>query len=272
MAAENRVALASAGGKLSSINQQLSSEKDGFVADSPLIQQYKVKLAEAEVQLVALKQQYTEQHPQVLAVKATIAETRAKLQAEAERIVSADAPSTNPIHQELLRGKIHSEAEMSAAAAQQGAIHKAIADSNNDLRQMPAKEQGLAKVMRDAAVAQEIYIMLAKRHEEARITEARGATDVQLIDAATLPEKPIKPDKLLYITVAALIGLLSSLGIVFIREYLSNTICNERDVKRYLDLTVLGNIPDYKNTEKVSVTSLWKKITRRDTAKKHRGS
>lgn len=93
MAAENAVALASAQAKISSANAQLAGEKAGFIADSPLIQQYKSKLAELEVQLVSLSQNYTDKHPQIIATRAAIGETRVKLNAEINRIVNAEAPS-----------------------------------------------------------------------------------------------------------------------------------------------------------------------------------
>jgi polysaccharide chain length determinant protein (PEP-CTERM system associated) len=262
MAAENAVALASAQAKLHSANQQLGQEKDGFVADSPLIQQYKGKLADLEVQLVSLKQNYTDQYPQVLAVTAAITETKEKLNSEATRIVNAESPSMNPIHMGLLTGKIQSEAEIAAGTAQQEAIQKIIAAGGQELSTLPAKEQGLAKVMRDVAVNQEIYIMLAKRHEEARISEVMQPTDVQLIDSAISPEKPIKPNKTLNVIIAAILGLFIGTGLAFTLEYLNRTIRNADDVKHYLDLPVIGSIPDFNVNTSAPVPGIWGKITK----------
>ncbi len=261
MAAENAVALVSAQANLQSANQQLGQEKDGFVADNPLIEQYEGKLADLEIQLVSLRQIYTDQHPQVLAVTAAIAETKAKLHSEAARIVHAEAPSMNPIHQGLLTGKIQSEAEIAAATAQQGAIQKIIDDGEQQLTKLPAKEQGLAKVMRDVSVNQEIYIMLAKRHDEARINEVMQPTDMQLIDKAIAPEKPIKPKKTLNVLIGAILGLLIGTGLAFALEYLNRTIRNAEDVKNYLDLPVLGSIPDFNDDMIFPVVGIWQKIT-----------
>lgn len=271
MAAENTVFAASVQAKLGSINQQLTNEKAGFVADSPLIQQYKSKLAELEVQLVSLKQKYTDKHPQVMTIRAAIDETRGKLEVEATRVVSADAPSMNPIHQELLKGKIQSEAEIAAAAAQQGAIQKVIAAGGKELTTLPAKEQGLVKVMRDATVAQDIYIMLARRHEEARISEVMEPADVQLIDPAVRPEVPIKPKRIFDIIIGALLGLFFGIAMAFIMEYLGRTIRNDEDVKYYLDLPVIGNIPDFNTNLHFKKDSRWSKIVSRLTGNKTQG-
>lgn len=45
--------------------------------------------------------------------------------------------------------------------------------------------------MRDVSVADEIYIMLAKRLEEAKVAEVAVSTEVQVVDTATLPEDPV---------------------------------------------------------------------------------
>lgn len=272
LSAENTVALASSEAKVSSANYQLAQEKPGFVADSPLIQQYKGKLADLEVQLVTLSQNYTEQHPQVVATHAAIKETKAKLNMEAARVVNSEAPSINPIHLGLLQEKIQAEAEIAAGNAQKKAISNIVAEGEKELNKLPAKEQGLARVMRDATVAQEIYIMLAKRHEEARISEVMQPTDVQVIDVAAMPVKPIRPRKVLYAMIAGILGLLMGLGLAFMSEYMNKTVKSAEDVKDYLDLPVLGSIPHFDSETKPAVKSgMWSSIKQLVATKTQKG-
>ncbi|CQR70546.1 Tyrosine-protein kinase etk [Sporomusa ovata DSM 2662] len=245
LAAENKVALASAQAKKGSTSQQIGQQKPGFIADSLLIQQYKGKLADLEVQLVSESQNYTDKHPKVIALQAAIAETNAKLNEEITRVVNAEAPSMNPIHQGLLQTELQAEAEIAVAAARKQAIDKIMAEREQQIVKLPAKEQGLVKVMRDANVAQEIYIMLAKRYEEARISEVMEPTDVQIIDEAIFPDEPIKPKKLLNTVIAAILGIFVGVGLAFLSEYMNKTIRTTDDVKQYLDLPVLGSIPDF---------------------------
>jgi len=247
LAAENKVALSAAQAKLNTVEQQLSEEKAGFIADSPLIQQYKAKLADLEVQLVGLLQKYTENHPQVQEVKASIEEARTNLDLEAARIVNAEAPSTNPVHQELLKTKIIAESEIAARAAQSGAIQEVLVQGEAELTKLPAKEQGFAKVMRDVSVAQEIFTMLAKRHEEARISEVMTPTNIQIIDKATLPDKPIAPKVKLNTMIGLILGLMLGIFLAFILEMMNRTIESREDVNEFLDLPVLGSIPIFEN-------------------------
>jgi polysaccharide biosynthesis transport protein len=267
--AENTVALAAAQAKLANAEQQILQEKPGFIAENPLIQQYKSKLADLEVQLVSLAENYTDKHPKVIAAKAAIEETRIKLNGEIAHVINVEAPSMNPIHQALLQGKMQAEAEIAVATVQKDASETIIKNGETDLAKLPGKEQGLARVMRDASVAQEIYTMLAKRHEEARISEVMEPTDVQVIDIAVPPQRPIKPKKLLNIVIAAFLGLFAGTAWAFFKEYMDRSIQTPEDVKHYLDLPVIGNIPDFNGEINQQPPTGWlakiKQLIKRDT-------
>jgi polysaccharide chain length determinant protein (PEP-CTERM system associated) len=260
-ASENEITMAMANAKLGGLNQQLSAQKAGVIADNLLIQQYKSKLAELAIEKAALQQNYTDKHPKVLANRAALEETRNKLSEEIAKVLRTDAPSNNPIQQALLQGRIQAEVEVAVAGAQKQALDRLQAEGEKELSKLPAKEQGFIRVMRDANVAQEIYIMLAKRHEEARISEVMEPTDIQIIDRAIPPEEPIKPRKALNIIIAGILGLFLGTGAAFALEYINKTIRDAEDVQLYLDLPVLGSIPDFdSNTEAPKNTTLFGRL------------
>lgn len=68
--------------------------------------------------------------------------------------------------------------------------------------------------------------------------------NVQVIDSAEIPLKPIKPKYILNMIIAGFLGMIVGLGIVFLIEYLDNTIKTPDDIERYLGLSVIGIIPD----------------------------
>lgn len=53
---------------------------------------------------------------------------------------------------------------------------------------------------------------------------------------------PVKPQKLLNIAIAAVIGLMIGVGIAFLLEYLDTTVKTEKDVEELLGLPILGII------------------------------
>jgi capsular polysaccharide biosynthesis protein len=70
--------------------------------------------------------------------------------------------------------------------------------------------------------------------------------NVVVVDPANLPDSPVKPQKKLIIAVSGLLGLMTSAFLVFLLEYLDNTLKTPADVERYLGLPVLGMIPRFK--------------------------
>jgi capsular polysaccharide biosynthesis protein len=67
--------------------------------------------------------------------------------------------------------------------------------------------------------------------------------DIQIMDNAKQPKSPIKPKKAMNIAIAFFLGLMASVGLTFVLEYMDSTIKTEEDITRYLDLPVIGIIP-----------------------------
>lgn len=77
--------------------------------------------------------------------------------------------------------------------------------------------------------------------EAKRITKANS---VEVIDKAILPKEPVKPNKIMNIAIAAVLGLMIGLFSVFLIEYLDNKIKTPQDVEKQLGLPILGVIPN----------------------------
>lgn len=99
---------------------------------------------------------------------------------------------------------------------------------------------------KDAFEAAKIVNTLVSTFIE-RSQEVYPTGNVQIVDPAVIPDAPIKPKKVLNLAIAFVLGLMVSFGIVFLLEYMDNTIKTEGDVEKYLDLPVIGIIP--KNLE-----------------------
>ena len=76
------------------------------------------------------------------------------------------------------------------------------------------------------------------------IVDIMNVDNVSILAKATVSDNasPIKPQPLLNIAVAMVIGLMIGVGISFLMEYLDNTIKTEQDIERILDLPVIGVI------------------------------
>lgn len=83
--------------------------------------------------------------------------------------------------------------------------------------------------------------------EVKRITKANS---VEVIDNAIVPENPIKPNKVMNILIAAVLGIMIGLFIVFILEYMDNKIKTPQDIEKYINLPILGVVPNENMTKK----------------------
>jgi len=112
-----------------------------------------------------------------------------------------------------------------------------------ELARLPAAETRLARLMLDYSVAEGVYTMLAKRYEEARISEVMESTNVQIFDMAALPKDPVKPLKTFNLVIAAFLGLFIGTMLTFVIEYFYKTIDTPEDAAHYLDFPVIGIVP-----------------------------
>lgn len=242
-AAANRIEMGTAQAKLNAANNILGGEGQ-YAADSNVVRAYNAQLAKLESERISYLDKYTEKHPRMIELNDQIAELKAKIAEETRKVAALQAPSDNAVHQRLVASKFQSEGELIVARQKAALLQEVIDQNNRDLEQLPAVEKGYVKVARDAQVAGELYIMLAKRLEESKVAEVMVPTNVQIVDEPTLPERPIAPRKGRTLALAALLGLLLGCGFTVAKELMNRTIRTEDDVKNYLALPVMGAIPD----------------------------
>lgn len=77
------------------------------------------------------------------------------------------------------------------------------------------------------------------------VIEIKKVDSVSIVDTAVTPDKPVKPNKTLNVLIAFVVGLMASVGLVFLLEYIDNTIKTSDDVEKLLGIPVLGVIPNY---------------------------
>lgn len=69
--------------------------------------------------------------------------------------------------------------------------------------------------------------------------------NVRVIEAVQLPENPVAPNKKMNVAIAFLLGLMVSVGLVLLIEYLDNTFKSKEELEKELDIPVVGIIPEF---------------------------
>jgi capsular polysaccharide biosynthesis protein len=82
------------------------------------------------------------------------------------------------------------------------------------------------------------------------IVESVEAGSVKVISQAKGNADPVSPNVMRNTVVACLVAFMLCAGVIIVRMLLDNKINTEADVTKYLDLPVLGVIPDYEGGRK----------------------
>lgn len=77
------------------------------------------------------------------------------------------------------------------------------------------------------------------------VIQIKKVDSVSIVDTAVTPDKPVKPNKILNILLAFVVGLVTAVGLAFLLEYMDNTLKTANDVEKLLGIPVLGVIPSY---------------------------
>ncbi|MCZ2257293.1 YveK family protein [Sporosarcina sp. G11-34] len=86
---------------------------------------------------------------------------------------------------------------------------------------------------------------------ENKIVELMSVDNVNILTPASLPDNPspIKPDPMLNMAIAAVIGLMLGVGLAFLLEYLDTTMKTEQDIEDLLQIPILGVVSPIPNKE-----------------------
>ncbi|MCM8794476.1 MAG: polysaccharide biosynthesis tyrosine autokinase [Candidatus Omnitrophica bacterium] len=98
-------------------------------------------------------------------------------------------------------------------------------------------------LVREVKTNEEIYGILLKRSKELAVQEGLQTNNVQVVDYALTPEKPIGPNRARAVSAATLAGFLVSGFISILRELFTQTIRTRRDFERFIGLPFLGHVP-----------------------------
>ncbi len=113
-----------------------------------------------------------------------------------------------------------------------------------------ASSQRLSQIQTTLSLYQEIYINLLQSLETVRFSRLQNTQSINQIQAATVPEFPVSPQPLTSALLAGVVGLMLAAGIIFLIEYLDDTIKIPEDVDRVLGIPLIGYIAEMQTNGK----------------------
>ncbi len=155
----------------------------------------------------------------------------------------------NPLYVSLAQELAVKQAALAEKQGQITSLEALVAQMRTELDELQAQLSGKRlqqdKLQREVDRLCQASETLAQKSMEIQIAKSidLGDTTVMVISEASLPDRPIKPNKKLNVAMAAVLGLMAFTLLAFVLEYLDNTIKTPEDVSSQLGLPVLGVIP-----------------------------
>lgn len=207
----NQAKLDAIGTKLGDIR---SSSQNYNINDNGTVMNLRKQIVDAQVDLVGLRERYTEEHPSVISTQERISALQKKLADEVNTVVASKYTTINPTQAALIGEQANAQVSMAVAKASEAAIRARKEEKEKELGDFPNDVLEYLNLQRETTIKEQIYTSLIKQAEDNKIKEAMESMDIQVIDAANLPDedRPAAPKKKLVTLIGFIIGILVSLG------------------------------------------------------------
>jgi capsular exopolysaccharide synthesis family protein len=211
----------------------LQASKDGHanlprVLESELIAKLKENYAQLRSEYEHLKTTFHDDYPVVRNLKARMVSIAGRIKQEEGRIFSA-------IKNEYMAARKKTAAMKERIELQK----KFVLDLNERATQYSI-------MAREVETNQAIYQSLLERAKEIESMAGVSASNIQIVDRASLPILPTKPNVKLNLLLAIVVGLLGGIGCAFLSEYFADTITNPEEISERFQIPILGIIPQVK--------------------------
>lgn len=256
--ADTRLQLREAENRRAELARQLARERPSVqtssgasVWDSPT--RVDARIATLQASLDELLLRYTENHPDVISLRKTIADLELERERELELRTQAMADfdlgpgaQANPVAQQI-------RMSMSAADAEIASLKVRVAEferQRDRLKEMvdtiPKIEAEMQRLDRDYNVNRAQYEELLRRREAALLSkqaEDQGEqVQFRIIDPARLPNDPDGPDRPMLYSASLFAGLGGALGLAFLLVQLRPVFDNRRVLSEVTGFPVLGTV------------------------------
>jgi polysaccharide biosynthesis transport protein len=246
--------------------QQLESAKAALGsengASSP--EALEQELLELRHRLADLSAKYTDQHPEIIALKNKIAETE-KLKKQLETEVAAEqtqTPPAKPDNSTLLNGSkgstssvmITLTSQLKANALQiqnyqrrEKSLQSEIATYQERIRLTPQTDQELQEISRGYEESKTNYNSLLQKQDQSKLAtslaQRQQGAQFRVLDPPSLPDKPATPNHLMLSLAGLGLGAVLGVSLVAMVELTNRRVRHEKELADLVPARVLVCVP-----------------------------
>lgn len=247
-ARDNAVAVAEGLGRVKLLSSKLDLSPDQALADvaissHPTIQNLQAQLIAAQTSPL-LSSGLGQNYPPVRLLNSQIKRLETQVHDEAALIAGNRCKTClqggplDPMREKLAKELFEEQIDVITGEVRQKALEAQLTGYEHQVSRLPTIEQTLDQLTRSEGFDTDLYTLLLKRQEQARIAKAMSIGDVRIVQPAQVPVRPVRPKLAQSLIAAALMGMFLAGGTALGLDHFDDTL---RDESRSRDL--LGEVP-----------------------------
>ena len=211
--------------RLATLGAGGSYDSDVLLTGDPALEALQRDLQNCRSQLVAARGVYQEKHPKLM-----------MLESQYEALLTS-------LRREQVRAIAGLRADADVLAARVRSLKASLDQSRQELSAVEDQSQRYAAGVSAFKTDQDLYALLLAKVQQGRMEGLMKSPPVEIVDAANLDPKPIRPRKALNLIVCLVTGLLAGAGLALLRDSMRRTIMGPEEVEPHLALPLLAVIP-----------------------------
>jgi polysaccharide chain length determinant protein (PEP-CTERM system associated) len=208
------------------------------------------KIAEYEAQLSDLRLRFTDKHPDIQALEATITRLKKQRAQEVASITNARTATPgleqNRVYQDLRMQLTQAELELTTLKGKVGDQQQRVAELKRAVDTVPEVEAELKRLNRDYDVTKKQHDELLSRLESARLSEQAEQSDddikFKVIDPPVAALLPVAPNRPMFLSIVLVAALAAGGGLAFLQNQLSPVFTSRRRLAELTRVPVLGTV------------------------------
>lgn len=189
---------------------------------------------------------WTDNHPDVIAIKSQI--ERLRPEARTERRGGGGTSTANPAYASLAAMAAEKQAQVSAAGTRKAQLEASMAQLQSTETSEPDVIAQQAQLNRDYDVLKRQYDSLLQDREQVRlrgdVSTKTDALQFRVIDTASRPTVPASPNRPLLLSAILVLGIAAGVGAAFVKGQLQPTFPTQARLEQVTGLPVLGSISE----------------------------
>lgn len=195
------------------------------VINNPVVANLRSDVSRQDARLQELSARLGDAHPQVLELKANIAELRQRIESETRR-VSGSVGINNTINKQR-------EAE----------VRGALEAQRTKVLALKQQRDQASVLIKEVETAQRAYDQVVARASQTNLESQNTQTNISVLTPASEPAAPSSPKTMLNSLLSVFVGTLLAVGFVLVRELIDRRVRTPEDLTENLALPVLGSLP-----------------------------